>query len=85
MKVVAVIAIIAMLFVSLAPGVDLNPVALRAVRAATHAVRSVLALLPAAQPGLHLSLSHSRVLAIRPHRTTLPVSSLLELECTWLC
>jgi hypothetical protein len=85
MKVVAAIAIIAVLFVTFAPEVDQGPVVVRLFHAARHAVRSLVAIVPPPVPRPRLAPSGWRIVLLHLTGKILPATSLLELECSWLC
>jgi hypothetical protein len=82
---VAAIAIIAVLLVPFAPGVDQGPVAVRLFHAARHAVRSLVAIAPPAPPHARLVSNAWQIVLLRPAGKILPATSLLELDCRWLC
>jgi hypothetical protein len=85
MKVVAIIAIFAVLLISIAPDANLSAATLPRARAARHAAKSLAAALPLVSARLRLFPNKWLVLEVRPPTRTVAVCSLFALDCTWLC
>lgn len=85
MKAVAILAVVAVLVVALAPGIGLHAATLRSVGAAVHVVRSLAGTLRPRTPSLNLLLVNLHRLDARADARVSSTSSLLELDCTWLC
>jgi hypothetical protein len=85
MKVVAILAILALVFAMLAPGISLGDASLRLARSGASAVRSVVSILP--RFPLRSAFFRTYWLAIRelPSMSMAPAPHLYEIDCTWIC
>lgn len=85
MKVVAILTILALLFVAFAPGIDLADASLTLVRSAGHAVRNFARFLrPGALRLNALAISRS-VTEFRSPARVAASFPLYDIDCTWLC
>jgi hypothetical protein len=85
MKVVAILALIAVVVVALAPGVSLSHASLRLRCSATHALRSTVAVLRPVSPRAAFIPVHWLAAWKIPSAKVVVATPLFEIDCTWIC
>jgi Ser/Thr protein kinase RdoA (MazF antagonist) len=85
MRVVAIVTILALVFVAFVPGIGLTDASATLVRSAGHAVASFARALRLATLRPNVFAIHWRVTELRPAENVATPFPLYDLDCTWLC